>query len=117
MLTATVMAEIAGRQRPIHPSDTEQDRQSGEHLQFKGIAAGLQRALRAGAWYTRRALCIAYNAIARERERNAYRRALQALNVWTLKDIGLHRGEIPWALNGLSAADKLSRLSAWSVQD
>ena len=125
MLTATIMAEIAGRQRPIEYSlNIEQYQKLGRHVQalqwrrsLRGARAGLRRALYIGAHYTWRALHIGYNAIARERERSAYRRALQALNAATLKDIGLYRGEIPWALNGLSTTAKLSRLSAWSVQD
>lgn len=100
MSTTTVMAEIAGRQRPI---------------QYP--LAILRRTLHLGAHYPWRALRVASRAIARERERDAYRRALQALNPRMLQDIGLHRSEIPWALNTLSTTGKLSRLSAWSVRD
>lgn len=100
MSTTTVMAEIAGRQRST---------------QYP--LAILRRTLHLGAHYPWRALRVASKAIARERERNAYRRALQALNARALKDIGLHRGEIPWALDGLSTTGKLSRLSAWLAPD
>jgi uncharacterized protein YjiS (DUF1127 family) len=124
MLTATIMAEIAGREVVIqYPLDIEQYQRRGRYLHavqwhrsFKGVAAGLYRALCVGTCYAWRALHMGYSAIARERERSAYRSALQALNAATLKDIGLHRSEIPWALNGLSTTSKLSRLSAWSVR-
>lgn len=125
MLTATIMAEIAGHACPTqHPLDIERHRQRGRHSQalqwrrlLKGVAASLRKVMYAGACYTRRVLCTAYSAIARERERSAYRRALQALNAWTLKDIGLHRSEISWALSEPSTPGKLSKLSAWSVRE
>ena len=125
MLTATIMAEIAGRERPTqYLPDIEQYQRRGRYLHVLGwrrslkhAAAGLYRALYVGTCCAWRVLCIAYGAIVRERERSAYRRALQALNAWTLRDIGLHRGEISWALDGLSTTGTLSRLSAWSVQD
>ena len=124
MLTATIMAEIAKPQGPTqYLLDIERYRQGGRQLRapqwrrsLKGVAAGLRRALYVGARSIRRALHIGYSTIARERERSAYRRALQALNTATLKDIGLHRGEISWAFNGLSTADQLSKLSAWSIR-
>jgi uncharacterized protein YjiS (DUF1127 family) len=124
MLTATVMEEIGGRERRIRcPADIQQYQQRGRYLHapqwrrlLKGMAGSLRRAFGLGACYAWRAPRIATDAIARERQRSAYRRALQALNASTLKDIGLHRGEIPWALSALSTTDKLSRLSAWSVQ-
>jgi uncharacterized protein YjiS (DUF1127 family) len=125
MLTATIMAEIAGRQRPIEYSlNIEQYQRSRRYLHarewrgwLKHAAAGLRRGLYSGASYTWGVLRFALSAIAQERKRSAYRRALKALNTSTLKDIGLHRSEIPWALNGLSTTAKLSRLSAWSVRD
>lgn len=125
MLTATTMAEIAGRERPIqHPLDIEQYQRRGRYLHalewrgwLKHVAAGLRRGLYIGARYACGVLRFASSAIAQERERSAYRRALEALNTWTLKDIGLHRSEIPWALNELSTTAKLSKLSGWSVRD
>ena len=125
MLTATIMAEVAGRERPTqYPLDIAQYQRRGRYLHalewrrsLKYAAAGLRRGLYVGASYTWSVLRFALSAIARERERSAYRRALEALNAQTLKDIGLHRGEIPWALDGLSTTGKLSRLSAWSVPD
>lgn len=106
MLTATIMAEIAGRERPIqYPLAIERYQRRGRYLHalewrrlLTRVATDLYRALHAGTCYTRRVLCTAYSAIAQERERSAYRHALQALNTRTLKDIGLHRSEISWAL-------------------
>jgi uncharacterized protein YjiS (DUF1127 family) len=125
MLTATIVEEIGGRECRIrYPADIQQYQQSGRHLHAlqwrrlpKGMAGSLRWALQVGACYAWRALSTAHSALARERERSAYRRALQALNPRTLQDIGLHHSEIPWALNVLSTPDTLSRLSAWSVQD
>lgn len=119
MLTATIMAEIAGRERPIpYLLEAEQYQRRGRYLHalkwrwsLKAVAAGLRRALYIGARYIWRALHIGYSTVARERERSAYRSALQALDAATLKDIGLHRGEISWALDELSTTGKLSKLS------
>lgn len=125
MSSAMTVAEPTGGERPgLIPADLSQYQQRGRYLRalewrrsLKHVAGGLRRVLYVGANYVWRGLHTAYSAIARERERSAYRCALQELNTWTLKDIGLHRGEIPWALNGLSTTGKLSRLSAWSVRD
>jgi uncharacterized protein YjiS (DUF1127 family) len=125
MVTTTITAEIAKPQGPTqHLLDIERYRQGGRQLRalqwrrpLKRAAAGICQALHVGASYAWCALCIARSTIARERERSAYRRALQALNPRILQDIGLHRSEISWALDTLSTTGKLSRLSAWSVRD
>lgn len=125
MVTTTITAEIAEpRGQTQYLLDIERYRQGGRQLRalqwrrsLKRAAAGICQALPVGASYAWYALCIARSAIARERERSAYRRALQALNPRILQDIGLHRSEIPWALNTLSTTGKLSRLSAWSAWD
>jgi uncharacterized protein YjiS (DUF1127 family) len=124
MVTTTITAEIAKPQGPTQYLDIERYRQGGRQLRalqwrrsLKRAAARIYQALHVGASYAWCALGIACSTIARERERSAYRRALQALNPRILQDIGLDRSEIPWALNTLSTTGRLSRLSAWSVRD
>jgi uncharacterized protein YjiS (DUF1127 family) len=125
MSNAMTVAELTGRERPsLAPADLSQYQQKGRYLRapqwhslLKDMAASLHQVLHVGGRYARRVLCTIHSALAQERERSAYRHALRALNAQTLKDIGLHHSEISWALGELPTAGKLSRLSAWSVQD
>ncbi len=89
----------------LSPDDLERYIEKGRRLRAQALASLLRRGATSLAHVIHRGLRAAIDAgralvkaIVRAHKQGAYYRALHALDDRTLKDIGLHRSEIPWVV-------------------